>query len=96
MENFLVRTKWAGEQVIFSPQTDFILLGSYFNDVCCTFQLWQMFIRFSSIIFDIYWSLALQLSCIMVRLLDGMFLFPLAVSFSKNKLVVFYGDQLIF
>ena len=31
----------------------FILQGSYFNDVCCTFHLGQMFIRFLSIIFDI-------------------------------------------
>ena len=52
----------------------FILLVSYFNDVCCTFHLGKMFIRFLSIIFDIYCSLAPQLSCITVRLSGGMFL----------------------
>ena len=52
----------------------FILLVSYFNDVCCTFHLGKMFIRILSIIFDIYFSLAPQLSCITVKLSDGMFL----------------------
>ena len=56
----------------------FSLLSSYFNDICCTFHLGQMFIRFLLIIFDFYWSLALQFSCITVRLSDGIFLFPLA------------------
>ena len=32
----------------------FFWVGSYFNDVCCTFHLGQMFIRFLSIIFYIY------------------------------------------
>ena len=49
----------------------FILLVSYFNDVCCTFHLGKMFIRFLSIIFDIYCSLVPQLSCITVRLSGG-------------------------
>ena len=56
----------------------FILLGSYFDDRCCTFHLGQIFIRFLSIIFDIYWRLVQQLSCITVRLSDHMFPFPLA------------------
>ena len=64
----------------------FILLVSYFNDVCCTFHLGKMFIRILSIIFDIYCSFAPQLSCITVRLSDGMFLSfaAIAISFSKN------------
>ena len=49
----------------------FILLVSYFNDVCCTFHLGKMFIRFLSIIFHIYCSLVPQLSCITVRLSGG-------------------------
>ena len=67
----------AGKWISPLRQILFILLGSYFSDVCCTFHLGQMFIRFLSIIFYFYWSLALQLLCIMVRLSDGMFLFPL-------------------
>ena len=49
-----------------------------FPNLCCTFYLGQIFIRFLSIIFDFYWSLALQLLCITVRLWDSIFLFPLA------------------
>ena len=71
-------SRQAGKWISPLRQILFILLGSYFSDVCCTFHLGQMFIRFLSIIFDFYWSLALQLLCIMVRLSDGMFLFPLA------------------
>ena len=64
----------------------FILMVSYFNDVCCTFHLGKMFVRILSIIFNIYCSLAPQLSCITVRLSDGMFLSfaAIAISFSKN------------
>ena len=64
----------------------FILLVSYFNDVCCTFHLGKMFIRILSTIFDIYCSLAPQLTCITVRLSDGMFLSlaAIAISFSKK------------
>ena len=63
------------KQVNFSPKTDaFILLVSYLNDLCCTFHLGRMFVRILSIIFDIYFSLAPQLSCITVRLSGGMFL----------------------
>ena len=61
MENFFHGTRQAGEQasrqVDFSPQTDTFhsfWLSSYLNDVCCTFHLGKMFIRFVSIIFDIY------------------------------------------
>ena len=62
------------------------VFGSFFNEICCTFHLRQVFIRFSflnffvrflTITFDFYWSLALQLSCIRVGLSDGMFLFQL-------------------
>ena len=45
----------------------------------------ENFIRFLSI-FVIYWSLALQLLCITVRLSDGMFLFLLA---SKQQKINF-------
>ena len=71
----------------------FILLVSYFNDVCCTFHLGKMLIRILSIIFYIYSSLAPQLCvllcitlCIMVRLSDSMFLSfaAIVISFSKK------------
>ena len=58
-----------------------------------------MFIRFLSIIFYIYCSLAPQLLCITVRLSDGMFLLfaAIAISFSKKKtFAMFYGDQLVY
>ena len=57
------RSRWASKWISPLRQILFILLGSYFNDVCCTFHLGQMLIRFLSINFDIYCSLALQLSC---------------------------------
>ena len=67
----------------------FILLVSYFNNVCCTFHLGKMFIRFLSINFYIYCSLAPQLLCITVRLSGGHFSFiccyPLVSV--KNKLL---------
>ena len=44
----------AGKWISPLRQILFILLGSYFSDVCCTFHLGQMFIRFLSIIFDFY------------------------------------------
>ena len=52
----------------------FILLVSYFNNVCCNFHLGKMFIRILSIIFDIYCSLDPQLSFITARFSDSMFL----------------------
>ena len=64
----------------------FILLVSCFSNVCCTFHLGKMFIRILSIIFDLYCSFASQLSCITIRLSDGMFLSfaAIAISFSKT------------
>ena len=72
------RSRWASKWISPLRQILFILLGSYFNDVCCTFHLGEMLIRFLSIVFYIYWSLVLQLSSITVRFWDDMFLFPLA------------------
>ena len=71
-------SRWASKWISPLRQILFIHMGSYFKDVCCTFHLGQIFIRFLSIIFDFYRSLALQLLCIMVRLSDSMFLFSLA------------------
>ena len=76
-------SNWISPQRYFS----FFWLASYFNDVCCIFHLGKMFIKFLSIIFYIYCSLAPQLSCIMV---DKTFRQPsffhllLAISFSKK------------
>ena len=65
-KNFLVDTKWADEQASkwISPHRQILsfFCVSYFSDVCCTLHLGQMFIIFLSIIFDFYWSVALQLS----------------------------------
>ena len=44
----------ASKWVSLLRQILFIILGDYFNDLCYTFDLGQMFIRFLSIIFDIY------------------------------------------
>ena len=52
----------------------FILLVSYFNGVCSTFYLGKIFIRFLSIIFNIYSSLAPQRFCITVTHSGGMVL----------------------
>ena len=60
----------------------FTIFGSYFSNICCTFHLGQMIIRFVSISFYFYWSLALQLLRITVRLSDDMFLFPLTIDYS--------------
>ena len=46
--------------------TFFSFLGSYLSEICCTLHLGQMFIRFLTITFDFYWSLALRFSYIMV------------------------------
>ena len=54
------------------------LLGCYFSWTSCTFHFGQMFNGFLTSTFDFYWSLALQLSCIMVRLSEGRYLFPVA------------------
>ena len=76
----------------------FILLVNYFNNISCTFHLGKMFIRFLSITFDIYCSLAPHLLCITIRLSGSMFLpLLLAISFSKKwTFEVFYGDQLVY
>ena len=68
----------------------FILLVSYFNDVCCTFHLGKMFIRFLSIIFHIYCSLVPQLSCITVRLSGGH------VSFISCQRLVSVKNKLLY
>ena len=57
--------------IVFFPQ------GSYFSDMCYTFHLGQMFIRFLSITFD-FWSLVLQFSWTTVIFSAGMFLSPFA------------------
>ena len=64
------------------PFSDFYilssLLGCYFSGTSCTFHFGQMFNGFLTSTFDFYWSLALQFSCIMVRLSEGRFLFAVA------------------
>ena len=45
-------SKWISPLI----QIPFILLISYFNDICCTFHLGKMFVRFLSVIFDIYFG----------------------------------------
>ena len=76
MENFLVDTRRGGEaatkQLDFSLHTD--IFHSFGYIVISAMYVGKMFIRFLSIIFYIYCSLAPQLSCIMVRLSGGMFL----------------------
>ena len=54
------------------------LLGCYFSGISCTFHFGQMFNGFLTSTFDFYWSLALQFSCITVRLSEGRFLFAVA------------------
>ena len=65
------------------PFSDFCILSSlfgfYFSGISCTFQFWQMFNGFLTSTFQFYWSLALQLSCITVRLSEGRYRFPVAI-----------------
>ena len=64
------------------PFSDFYILstfvGSYFSGISCTFHLGQIFNGFVTSTFDFYLSLALQFSCITVRLSESRFLFPVA------------------
>ena len=53
-------------------------LSRYFSEIYCTFCFGQMFNGFWTSNFDFYWSLALQFSCITVRLSEGSFLFAVA------------------
>ena len=78
--------EWQGEQASKQVDSSFPLSDKYFSafwlvlysrKICCTFHLEKLYIRFLTIAFDFYWSLALQLSCITVRLSDSIFLFPL-------------------
>ena len=54
------------------------LLDHYFSEISCNYRFRQMFNGFWTSNFDFYWSLALQFSCIMVRLSEGRFLFAVA------------------
>ena len=90
-ENFLADTRRGGNQATgFLPTYryfSFFWLASYFNNVCCTFHLGKMFIKFLSIIFCIYCSLAPQLLCIMVDKTfrqSCFFHLLLAISFSEK------------
>ena len=64
------------------PFSDFnilsCLLGCYFSGIYCTFNFGQMFNGFLTSTSDFYSSLALQFSCIIVRLSEGRFLFAVA------------------
>ena len=70
--------KWSGFWFSSLRQILSSFLVSYFSKICSTFHPEQLLIRFLTITFDFYWSLALQLLCITVKLSDSIFLFPLA------------------
>ena len=86
-ENFFVSIRWAGDQVskhlaTSFPFSGFSILSSfyscYFSGMSCMFCCGQIFTGFLTSTFDFYWSLALQFSCIMVRISQGTFLIAVA------------------
>ena len=87
-----VSGKQASKHVASSfPFSDFQILSSLliccFSGISCTFHFGQMVNGFVTSTFDFYCSLALQFSCITVRLSEGrVFLHQLAISFSKKVL----------
>ena len=68
--------RWAGEQAsgILPWDRYFSFFWVVISTMYIIFHLGKMLIRFLSIICYLYCSLALQLSCISLRLSDGMFL----------------------
>ena len=82
------------------PFSDFYilsrLLGCYFSGKFCAFHFGQMFNGFSTSTFEFYWGLALQLSCITVKLSESKYLFPEAGDefIKKWTSAVFYVHQL--
>ena len=55
-----------------------IFLSYYFSEIYFPFCFGQMFHGLRTSIFDFYWGLALQFSCITVTLSEGSFLFAVA------------------
>ena len=74
MDNFLVSIRQA-----FTLDFSFLrILSCYFSEIYCTFCFRQMFNRFWRSNSNFHWGLALQFSCITVRLSEGSFLFAVA------------------
>ena len=67
---------WPG--IFLSRNFRYQSLNCYFSEIYCNFCFKQMFNGFWTSNFDFYWSLALQFSCIMVRLSECRFLFAVA------------------
>ena len=49
------------------------ILDCYFSEISCNYHFRQIFNGFWTSNFDFYWSLALQFSCVMVRLSESRF-----------------------
>ena len=94
MENFLVDTRQAGKQtsgfqLSSLRQALFSLLGSFFSEICCTFHIWQMFIRLLTITLNFYYNFGSR-----IFMYHGM-TFRQHVSFSISQQLVLVTNKLL-